>query len=110
MPNRVVGNDTEGFGMVYIEAAACGKASLAGKAGGTGAAVLDGITGLRIDGASLNEVVAALEKLLTDEQLSRELGANGCDRSKRNFSWERVAQRTMDLDASLRRGCAVPKE
>ena len=29
MPNRVVNNDTEGFGMVYIEAAACGKAALA---------------------------------------------------------------------------------
>ena len=53
MPNRDIDGDNEGFGMVFIEAAACGKPSLAGDAGGTGSAVLDEKTGLRIDGTSL---------------------------------------------------------
>ena len=42
MPNREINGDNEGFGMVFIEAAACGKPSLAGEAGGTGSAVLHG--------------------------------------------------------------------
>src|SRR5690606_26937298 len=41
MPNREINGDTEGFGMVFIEAAACGKPAIAGNAGGTGAAVVD---------------------------------------------------------------------
>ena len=53
MPNRDIDGDTEGFGMVFIEAAACGKPAVAGMAGGTGAAVIDGVTGLRVDGASI---------------------------------------------------------
>jgi len=49
MPNREIDGDNEGFGMVFIEAAACGKPVLAGNAGGTGSAVLDGATGLHND-------------------------------------------------------------
>ena len=52
MPNRDINGDTEGFGMVFIEAAACGKPSVAGLAGGTAAAVIDGVTGMRVDGTS----------------------------------------------------------
>ena len=48
MPNREIDGDTEGFGMVFIEAAACCKPSVAGDAGGTGDAVVDGVTGLRV--------------------------------------------------------------
>jgi len=36
MPNREINGDTEGFGMVFLEAAACGKPAIAGQAGGTG--------------------------------------------------------------------------
>jgi phosphatidyl-myo-inositol dimannoside synthase len=53
MPNREINGDNEGFGMVFIEAAACGKPALAGEAGGTGAAVLHGQTGHRVDGSQL---------------------------------------------------------
>ena len=47
IPNREIDADTEGFGMVFLEAAACGKPTVAGLAGGTGAAVIDGVTGFR---------------------------------------------------------------
>jgi len=50
MPNRDIGGDTEGFGLVFLEAASAGRPALAGTAGGTGSAVVDGVTGLRVDG------------------------------------------------------------
>ena len=99
MPNRNVGRDTEGFGMVYLEAAACGKPVIAGRDGGTGDAVIDGVTGLRVDGASTQAVTEALRLLLTDARRAHELGRNGLDRVNRELSWQRVAEKTRALVA-----------
>lgn len=92
MPNREINGDTEGFGKVYIEAAACGKPSVAGLAGGTGDAVIDGVTGLRVDGASIKEVATALERLLGDPEFAGQLGSNGLARARAAFSWEIAAE------------------
>jgi len=97
MPNREIEGDTEGFGIVYLEAAACGKPAIAGLAGGTGNAVVDGVTGLRIDGADGAQVTAALATLLTDEARAATLGRNGLERTVRDFSWDRVAEQTAQL-------------
>jgi len=69
MPNRDIDGDTEGFGLVYLEASASGKPAIAGKAGGTGSAVVDGETGLRVDGEDVEQIAEALVYLLekTDE-------------------------------------------
>src|SRR3569832_489318 len=48
LPNRDINGDTEGFGLVFLVAAACGKAVLAGMAGDTKTAVEAGVTGLRV--------------------------------------------------------------
>lgn len=98
MPNREINGDTEGFGMVFVEAAACGKPSIAGYSGGTGAAVVDGVTGLRVDGAIVNEVGRALSKLLGDPDLLQEMGAAAHQRAVEQFSWASVAQLTAQLD------------
>jgi phosphatidylinositol alpha-1,6-mannosyltransferase len=97
MPNREINGDTEGFGMVFIEAAACGKPSLAGVAGGTGSAVIEGVTGLRIDGNNIHEVVSRLSELLVHPDLAQALGAQGHERVLREHSWQRVAEKTMAL-------------
>ncbi|HEX7972168.1 MAG TPA: glycosyltransferase family 4 protein [Thiobacillus sp.] len=94
MPNRDISGDNEGFGMVFIEAAACGKPSLAGEAGGTGSAVLDRVTGLRVDGASLDAVAQGLRALVGDADLCRRLGAAGLARVAAQFSWEAVTLKT----------------
>ena len=94
MPNREVEGDTEGFGIVYLEAAACGKPAVAGLAGGTGSAVVDGVTGLRIDGTDQAQVQEALTALLTDRARATQLGQNGRERTVRDFSWDRVAEQT----------------
>ena len=94
MPNREINGDNEGFGMVFIEAAACGKPSLAGEAGGTGSAVLNETTGLRVDGASRDAVTAGLRRLLTEPEWAASLGHAGWNRVSNEFSWSRVAAKT----------------
>jgi phosphatidylinositol alpha-1,6-mannosyltransferase len=103
MPNREINGDNEGFGMVFIEAAACGKPSLAGDAGGTGSAVIHGITGIRIDGTSVMAVANGLRTLLTQDNLATTLGLHALDRVKSEFSWERVADKTDKLNDRLRK-------
>ncbi|OZA29547.1 MAG: glycosyl transferase [Hydrogenophilales bacterium 17-64-11] len=98
MPNRDINGDNEGFGMVFIEAAACGKPSLAGAAGGTGSAVLHGETGLRVDGASVEAVTDGLRSLLTQPAQTLEWGQRALQRVEREFAWERVADKTRTLN------------
>jgi phosphatidylinositol alpha-1,6-mannosyltransferase len=97
MPNREINGDNEGFGMVFIEASACGKPVLAGISGGTGAAVLDNVTGLRVDGTSVECIANGLRQILGDRQLAINLGNNGLERTIEMFSWERVANITESL-------------
>ena len=98
MPNRDINGDNEGFGMVFIEAAACGKPSLAGAAGGTGSAVLHGETGLRVDGVSVEAVTDGLRSLLTQPAQTLEWGQRALQRVEREFAWERVADKTRTLN------------
>ena len=97
MPNREINGDTEGFGMVFIEASACGKPVVAGQAGGTGSSVVDELTGIRVDGESPAAVQAALHKMLTDKTLAQRLGDQGRQYVTDNFSWDLIAQKTQGL-------------
>ncbi len=97
MPNREINGDTEGFGMVFLEAAACGKPAIAGQAGGTEAAVVDGKTGFRVDGNRTEHVASALVRLLGDSALSKIIGLAGYNRALNEFSWDQVAFKTRRL-------------
>jgi len=97
MPNREINGDNEGFGMVFIEAAACGKPSIAGRAGGTGAAVIDGDTGLRVNGDMVEDVTGGLQRILNDHGFATRLGDAGLARVAREFSWQQVAQKTSQV-------------
>lgn len=97
MPNREINGDTEGFGMVFLEAAACAKPSVAGKAGGTGDAVIDGETGARVNGSNPDEVVDSLSSLLNNAGMRNSYGMRAFERAQRTFSWVCVADRTARL-------------
>jgi phosphatidylinositol alpha-1,6-mannosyltransferase len=97
MPNREIDGDNEGFGMVFIEAAACGKPSLAGEAGGTGSAVLHDMTGLRVNGTMVEAVADNLRSLLMRPERRIELGRRALQRVEKEFSWERVAEKIRGL-------------
>jgi phosphatidylinositol alpha-1,6-mannosyltransferase len=97
MPNREIDGDTEGFGMVFLEAAGCGKATIAGCAGGTGSAVIDGITGRRVRGDDLEAVAEGIFSMVSDMDRSRHFGENGLRRVLADYSWERVGEKTLAL-------------
>jgi phosphatidylinositol alpha-1,6-mannosyltransferase len=101
MPNREINGDNEGFGMVFIEAAACGKPSLAGQAGGTSSAVQHGRTGLLVDGQQVNVVADGLRLLLTQPGLGMEWGRSALQRVQSEFAWECVAEKTRKLKMKL---------
>jgi phosphatidyl-myo-inositol dimannoside synthase len=92
MAGRTVGSTAEGFGIVYLEAARFGKPAVAGRAGGAPEAVVDGETGILVDGESPAEVAAAVTRLLTDQQLTERLGRCGRERVLREFDGHRQHQ------------------
>jgi len=97
MPNRDIHGDTEGFGLVFLEAGACEKPVLAGLAGGTGSAVVDGVTGLRADGENLEAIQHALARLLQDPETANEMGRKARERVQANFTHERRVGELRDL-------------
>jgi phosphatidylinositol alpha-1,6-mannosyltransferase len=99
MPNREQKDacDVEGFGLVFLEANACGKPVVGGRSGGVVDAVVDGRTGLLVDPTNLEEVSAAIEKLLTNHELARLMGEQGRSRVVADFSWPGVASRVQRI-------------
>lgn len=96
MPNREINGDTEGFGMVFIEAGACGKPVVGGRAGGVPSAVDDDVTGVLVNGDDTADVQLAMKRLLSDPAWARSLGEAGMRRARERFSWERVAAVTLE--------------
>jgi phosphatidylinositol alpha-1,6-mannosyltransferase len=86
----------EGFGLVYLEAAARGLPVVAANVGGSADAVVDGQTGLLVDPADHVAVADALTQLLRDRDLAARLGAGGLDRA-RSLSWHRMADEVLAI-------------
>jgi phosphatidyl-myo-inositol dimannoside synthase len=92
--NRWAGLEQEGFGIVFLEAAACGVPQVAGASGGAAEAVLDGETGLVVDPPDdPAKVAAALEELLTDPQRREQLGRAARARVVAEFTYDGLAKR-----------------
>ena len=78
MPNRrLPSGDNEGFGLVFLEANASGLPVIAGRAGGTADAVIDGETGIVVDGMDTDAVACAAISLLSDDGKRRAMSVNG---------------------------------
>ncbi len=92
MPNRDINGDTEGFGLVFMEANACAKPVIAGRAGGTGSAVEDGLNGLRVDGEMVDAVEEGLARLLLNPDEAQRLGQAGRERTVSRFTSDQRAE------------------
>ena len=92
MPNRSDGVDFEGFGMVFLEAAAAGKPAIGGQSGGVPEAVEDGVTGRLVDGTNIAELEAAMRALAESQSLRAQYGGAGRERAVRQFTWDRAAR------------------
>lgn len=92
--NRWGGLEQEGFGIVFLEAAACGVPQVAGDSGGAAEAVADGETGLVVGRPSdVGAVAEALAGLLDDPDRRRAMGAAARSRTVAEFGYDRVAGR-----------------
>jgi phosphatidyl-myo-inositol dimannoside synthase len=97
--NRWAGLEQEGFGIVFLEAAACGVPQVAGDSGGAEDAVVDDVTGVMVRNSDdPREAAAAFERLLDDSALRHSMGKAGRERAVTEFSYDHLAQR---LGASL---------
>ena len=90
--NRWAGLEQEGFGIVFLEAAACGVPVVAGKSGGSSEALLDSETGVVVENPrDVASVVHSLSALLEDDAHARAMGAAGRQRCDAEFTHDRLA-------------------
>jgi len=95
----------EGFGLVYLEAGACGKPVIGSRSGGVPDAVIDGQTGLLAPEGDVKATADAIVRVLSDPDLARRLGRAGQERA-RELSWDAYAQQLEGIyqDVLARRG------
>jgi phosphatidylinositol alpha-1,6-mannosyltransferase len=97
--DRWLGLEAEGFGIVFLEAAAAGVPVVAGRSGGSHEAVVDGVTGLVVDGGNVDVLVRALRTLLDDPDLRACMGRAGRERALREFSYDDLVLRLAPVAA-----------
>jgi phosphatidyl-myo-inositol dimannoside synthase len=97
---RVGGLDVEGFGMVYLEAAATGLPVIAGDSGGAPDAVRDGETGYVVRGGDVTALSQRLNQLLANPEAAKAMGAKGRGWMEREWRWDVVAQQLWQILAA----------
>ncbi|WP_417538422.1 glycosyltransferase family 4 protein [Marinobacter sp.] len=97
LPNRRIGNDDEGFGMVLLEAQACGRPVLAGNSGGTRETLEHGVSGVLVDCSTPEPIAEALHALLQNPNELLVMGEAGRRRVLQCFSWESLAKDALRL-------------
>jgi len=96
MPNREIAGSTdsvEGFGISFIEANACGKPSIAGRSGGTGEAVSEGVSGYIVNPEDPAELVQKLDYLFENPDVRGKMGKDGRERVISGYTWKSRAEK-----------------
>jgi D-inositol-3-phosphate glycosyltransferase len=97
----------EPFGIVPLEAMACGTAVIASAVGGHLDTVTDGVTGLLVPARDPDALAARLRELLAAPRQRMALGSAGAARARSRYSWDRIAAETEVVYAGLRQGRRV---
>ncbi|HEX2030692.1 MAG TPA: glycosyltransferase family 4 protein [Actinomycetota bacterium] len=101
---RKWGLEVEAFGAVFLQASAVGRPCVGGDSGGAPEAVIDGETGVVVDGTDDAAVADGILRLLRDPELAAKMGRAGADRVHREFTWPALSSRLRGLlvDAAAR--------
>lgn len=92
--DRWGGLEQEGFGIVFLEAAACGVPQVGGSSGGAAEAIDDGTTGIVVSRPEEpRDVAAAIGSLLDDPAMAQRMGRAGRERAVTDFSYDVLAHR-----------------
>jgi glycosyltransferase involved in cell wall biosynthesis len=92
LPSRM-----ESFGLVLVEAMACGLPVVATRVGGIPEVVEDGVTGLLVPPNDPEALAEGINSLLEDPDRMKAMGARGRERAKEHFTWDTVAKRLVSL-------------
>jgi len=95
-PITINDNDFEGFGLVYLEAGACGKPVVGTYNCGAEDAIIDGTTGLLVPQNDIHKTAEAILKLLDNFELAKKMGENGEKRAQ-EMDWENVVKKYIEI-------------
>ncbi len=90
-------NNSEGFGMVLIEAGACGKPVIGTSVGGIPLVISDQKTGLLVPPKDPEALAKAIIKILKNPKLAKKMGENGYKKVKENFTWDKQIEKTKKI-------------
>jgi phosphoheptose isomerase len=93
----------EPFGIVPLEAMACGVPVVAAAVGGMIDSVVDDLTGVHVPPRDPERLVETLRPLLDDQERRRAYGRAGVERARRLYDWDRIAKATLDVYSKLAR-------
>jgi phosphatidylinositol alpha-1,6-mannosyltransferase len=93
--------NVEGFGISFVEAAACGVPSVAGDSGGVRSAVRDGETGIVVPPVDIPSISAAIASLLRDDSTRQGMGRAARNAVETHYNWDRVARDTREFTYSV---------
>ncbi len=96
--DRWGGLEAEGFGIVFLEAAAAGIPAVAGRSGGSHEAVVDGDTGFVVE-SHPDDVRAAVGAVLDDDALRERMGTAARARAVSQFSYDHLVARLAPIAA-----------
>lgn len=86
--SRFFGLEVEGLGIVYLEASACGIPVIAGNSGGAPDAVLEGVTGLCVNGTDISQIANAVIEICSDAGRASQMGSAGRNWIVDQWRWE----------------------
>jgi phosphatidylinositol alpha-1,6-mannosyltransferase len=95
--SRWGGLEVEGFGIVFLEAAASGKPAVAGRSGGAEEAVVDEETGLLVEGREPKAVALAVASLLRAPDMASRMGQAGRRRVEEGLTWAHQTERLVAI-------------
>jgi glycosyltransferase involved in cell wall biosynthesis len=89
--------DTEGLGVVLLEALACGTPCVASRVGGIVDIITEGLNGYLVEPASPKALAKRISRLITDDRLREEMGRQGRESIEKRFAWRVQAQEILDV-------------